>query len=621
MSTDQHSTVQANTSEVVEHLVGFDGSADAFLHELLRSQCELAEAAGGALVRYAGADPAEVVAVYPPVRSKEEAPPWLPLAVQAMGPASESKGSMALPIRRGNELYGGEAQDQLIVLPMRNKKQFTGVAAFHIPAATAAVIERSRDRLEMTSALLNVFELRQALERRRGNMELLSSAMEVMSTVNGQMKFRPGAMALVNELASRFKAERVSLGMVEGRYVKVQAMSQTEHFTRKMKLVQDIESAMEECMDQDLEVVHPCPPEAPTITRQAKKLCDTHGPTTVVSLPIRAGEESEVVGVLTMEKPADTPPTLREVETLRIACNLVAARLSERYEADKWVGAKFLRDTRKGAAWAVGTRQTWIKLTALGVALVLLLSIFGKGTYRVSAPFVIEPDQRRIVSAPFDAQLLEVFANVNAVVAKGDKLAQLDVTDLNDQLAEANAQLAQYQSEVSRSMSERNSSDERVARAQVLQIEAQIRQIQRDIDQATIVAPMVGVVIQGDLKRREGGPVQFGEELFQVSDPTDLFGELKIPESRISDVSEGQEGFLSSSDRPDRKIGFTVVSIDRVAEAEQGRNIFRVRVRLHEDTELRIGQEGVAKIDVERRPLIWIWTRDAVNWARMKLWI
>ena len=35
---------------------------------------------------------------------------------------------------------------------------------------------------------------------------------------------------------------------------------------------------------------------------------------------------------------------------------------------------------------------------------------------------------------------------------------------------------------------------------------------------------------------------------------------------------------------------------------------------------LRPGMEGVGKIDVEPRRLVWIWTHRLVDWARLFIW-
>jgi hypothetical protein len=58
-----------------------------------------------------------------------------------------------------------------------------------------------------------------------------------------------------------------------------------------------------------------------------------------------------------------------------------------------------------------------------------------------------------------------------------------------------------------------------------------------------------------------------------------------------------------------------------MAEVVKQENVFKVRVRLLDVYPwMRPGMEGVAKIDIDKRPYAWIWTRKIVNWVRMKLW-
>jgi hypothetical protein len=35
---------------------------------------------------------------------------------------------------------------------------------------------------------------------------------------------------------------------------------------------------------------------------------------------------------------------------------------------------------------------------------------------------------------------------------------------------------------------------------------------------------------------------------------------------------------------------------------------------------LRPGMEGVGKVEIGSRRLIWIWTHELIDWARLKLW-
>ena len=81
--------------------------------------------------------------------------------------------------------------------------------------------------------------------------------METLSAVNRHRRFGSTAMALCNEAAAQWRCDRASLGMLKGRYVQVKALSHAENFSRKMQVVQDLEAAMEECLDQDGEIIHP----------------------------------------------------------------------------------------------------------------------------------------------------------------------------------------------------------------------------------------------------------------------------------------------------------------------------------------------------------------------------
>src|SRR5205823_12044790 len=116
--------------------------------------------------------------------------------------------------------------------------------------------------------------------------------------------------------------------------------------TRNMQLVQDIEGAMEECLDQDVEIIVPPPKDASFVYRMTEHLAARQGPNTVISLPLRRplppGEPKrseerygDVVAVLTLERKADKPFTLAEIETLRLTADLFTARLTDMYEHDR----------------------------------------------------------------------------------------------------------------------------------------------------------------------------------------------------------------------------------------------------------------------------------------------
>ena len=89
---------------------------------------------------------------------------------------------------------------------------------------------------------------------------------------------------------------------------------------------------------------------------------------------------------------------------------------------------------------------------------------------------------------------------------------------------------------------------------------------------------------------------------------------------------------LAAAALPGQKLAFEVQRVHPVAEVADQTNVFPVKVRLTgrvgQDPDaafdppawVRPGVEGVAKADAGRKPWIWLWVRDGVNWVRMKLW-
>jgi hypothetical protein len=96
---------------------------------------------------------------------------------------------------------------------------------------------------------------------------------------------------------------------------------------------------------------------------------------------------------------------------------------------------------------------------------------------------------------------------------------------------------------------------------------------------------------------------------------------LEVDERDIADVKTGERGQLALAGLPNDVLPFTVRQITPVATAKEGRNYFRVEARLSEPSvRLRPGMEGVGKIDIGQRKLIWIWTHSLLDWARLWAW-
>lgn len=245
----QAQTGALTAGEMADRLGRFDGPPEQFLACLLAVQCRVASAAGGVILRPGQGGQAEVLAVHPPAQQGKAAPAWLGQAAGSAGQAMASGATTVKPLHRADDLYGQPAQHHVIMVPLRGGPEVRGLAAFLMETADLDALAAARERLELTISLLGLYEMRLTLQRRQGDLHKLRMAMEVLAAVNEQDRFAGAAMALCNEIASRWQCERASLGFLKGRYVHVKALSHTEKFSRRMKLVLDTEAAMEECLD------------------------------------------------------------------------------------------------------------------------------------------------------------------------------------------------------------------------------------------------------------------------------------------------------------------------------------------------------------------------------------
>ena len=215
-------------------------------------------------------------------------------------------------------------------------------------------------------------------------------------------------------------------------------------------------------------------------------------------------------------------------------------------------------------------------------------------------------------------------ANVRAgdSVRKGQVLARLDDRDLKVERARLVAQREQLGQQYRDAMSRQERAQVRVTSAQIAQSEAQLALIEEQLARTEVSAPFDGVVVSGDLSQSLGAPLERGQVMWELA-PLDAYRViLQVDERDIADVRVGQKGELVLSSMPGERQPLSVAKITPVSTPKEGRNVFRVEAQIaaRADTRLRPGMEGVAKVEIEERRLISIWTRRLTDWLALKSW-
>ena len=207
------------------------------------------------------------------------------------------------------------------------------------------------------------------------------------------------------------------------------------------------------------------------------------------------------------------------------------------------------------------------------------------------------------------------------VVNKGDTLAVLDDNDLRIERLKWDSERTQRTKQYRLALASYDRSQARILSAQIKQAEAKVSLIEEQLQRTKITAPLNGIIVNGDLSQSLGAPVRRGDDLFAVASLDQYRVVLNINEKEIGEIKVGQTGSLVLAGIPNDKIQIHVEKITPVSVTEAGQNFFRVEASLESSSnKMRPGMRGVAKIEINERKLIWIWTHKLVNWLRIWTW-
>lgn len=513
----------------------------------------------------------------------------------------------------------GPAGLSLIVVALSTGEPTQGcVLAVSLPLERAKELGSTTDMLRLAADTPLLYQRQRQLERTKRDIVHFSQALEVLTVLNAHTRFLSVAMALVNETAQRYQATRVALGWLADPYIRVQAVSGTDRFEKKMEAVQRLEAAMEEARDQDEEIVFPAVPELQQIVRDHETYAKSEGVAFLASVPLRV--DGEVRGVLTLER-ATQAFTEDEVAGVRVLADQVARRLDELRRNDRWFGARWALAWREYFARFLGPRHTWSKVAAIAGAVALVVVFFVPVSYRVEAPFLTRSDALAHLPAPFDGYLSEVLVRPGDLVKQGDVLVRLDNSDLLIEESAARAELQRYASEAEQAEAARQLADMRVALAMKAQAQARLELCLFRLARADVRAPYDGVVVEGDLRERIGAPVKTGEVLMKVTQLAGMYVEMRVHERDIDQVLESKTAEVAFASRPEDTFAVDVTRIEPSAVPDRDGNRFLMRGVLASKADwFRPGMSGIAKVNAGDRSLAWIGTHRLVDFLRMKFW-
>jgi RND family efflux transporter MFP subunit len=513
-----------------------------------------------------------------------------------------------------------EQPDYQIGYPIRLDGKVRGVVSLDLAWREAAQLQAAMRQLQWGSAWLEVLLRRHAdpVDAARQRIKLI---LQLIAIFLERPQLKEALTDLCTEVATRLGCDRVALALSQGGSLRIEAISHTVQFDRSANLLAAVVAAMTEALDQRESITWPQDrDERPVVTLAHAELAQLSGADGIATVPLMS--KGRALGAITLERAAGLRFDAATLELLEGFAAMLGPLLELRLEQGRSLTSQAAARAQGFWARLVGPRNAGLKFGVGALVLAALFLVFATGQYRVNADARIEGRVQRTLTAPFQGYVRESGKRAGDTVRQGELLARLDDRDLRLEQARLAAQRDQLGKQYREAMAKRDRAQARIVSAQLEQSQAQVSLVDEHLARTGIVAPFDGVLVSGDLTQSLGAPLERGQALFEIA-PLDAYRVvLQVDEHYIADLRPGQRGELVLSSMPGERLQIRVEKLTPVSAAKDGRNVFRVEAQLEggADARLRPGMEGVAKVSVDERGIAWIWTREIINWFRLKAW-
>ncbi|AWB67264.1 hypothetical protein C2869_12800 [Saccharobesus litoralis] len=495
--------------------------------------------------------------------------------------------------------------------------------------------------LEWGSGFL-AFYLQQEKNKRVCQQNLqITSAHNILANVIAKLDFESAGQAFCSDLATQFHCDRVSLGLAKNQKVELVCLSNSIDFSKKLALTTQIQDAMLESVEQNCLLAvpdesldnqgKPSDDKQHTkahylINHATRKLSQMQGNSAVLSIPLyNQGQDEFAFAAVILERAGNMPFSAQEQSWIQAICVLLSQVLFDKHNAEQPI-IKQLQN-RGLTHWQklVGRGYPNRKLAVAALASVSLLFSLWHSEYWLAADAQTYSLQQFTISAPYDGYIENSQAKAGDRVKQHQILASLDKKDLGLEKIKWQSQLSKLRGELNQAQGEFDRAKINILQAQLAQAQAELDLVNSQLQRADLAAPFAGTLIQGDLSQRLGDAVRRGESLFTLAATGEYRLHIQVPESRVLDTQVGQNGRLILKSLPNTQLQFTVSRITPVAQAGEGKSTYLLEGQFNNvDQEfmqrLRPGMQGVAKIYIDERLQLSIWSRDVIEWFQLQLW-
>lgn len=579
------------------------------VQQWLQDHCESSRLVAGGLVivSSAGQKPAQTVAQWPATGVMTP-----PLAGAAQAAAQRDR-----PVVMATPAGATESKhNRLISLPLRSGKRTLGAVALAVCARDGKAVETLVKELDAASAHIGD-SLDAPAPGPRGDDA--ACVLQLQDALLQHDLLSEGALALVSDLAAMLGCESVALGVVGTDEMDLVAVSNRSELKSKQELLRLMAAAMQEAVDQGARVVYPAASTDPARIVLAHAELHARGAQPVATVAMF--HQQRAVGALLTQWRTYTPPGASQLALLDSVACVIGPLVALRRRAERSWTERSVDVLRSGWSRMARRHDPMPKLLAVTAIAAMAAIAWLPLAYRVGAPARIEGAFQRVIAAPQDGFLKKSHVRPGDMVHAGDLLVELTDQDLLLEQRKWEATLAQHENSYAAALAHADRAQFVITQGKAGEARAQLELVRQQLARSRLVAPIDGVVINGDLNQSLGAPVRRGDGLLTLA-PVERYRLIvDVDERDIAHVRPGQSGRLALASMPTETLAFVVERVTPVATVREGRNGFEVEARLLVAAPLlRPGLQGVAKIDAGKRSAAWIWGHRIFDWLRLALW-
>jgi biotin carboxyl carrier protein len=482
-------------------------------------------------------------------------------------------------------------------------------------------------------------------------------------TAHEKLHVRQTAYTIVNEGRRLIGCDRVSVAIRRGGRCPVEAVSGQDTFDKRSNvtvLLSKLAAAVVKT-GEDVWYSGDTSDLAPQVEAALDAYVDESHTKAIAILPLveprdeeaKFAEDTEpdparVIGALVVEQMVDSRTPEGFLQRVEVVRTHSATALANALEYEGLFLMPLWRTLGKATRLFRGrTLPKTLAVIAAVAALVAFLCCY-PADFKLEGDGKLRPTLRHNVWAEVDGEVQQVLVEHDEPVTKGQLLVVQRSLDLEKEIASLQGQLQKDRADLSATRSELDYNhdltevDESQKESHINQLEASIASLEQQLKllddkqkKLQVTSPIDGVVVTWNVvDRLEGRPVNRGEQLLEVADPTsDWELEVMMPESRMGHIAKAwkESGgelpvtfFLALN--PKEKLAGRVREIHRSAEVrgEEGNTVL-VRVsfdqgRLREVVEdPKIGATATAAVHCGQRAIGYVWLHDLVDFIRAKI--